>query len=474
MALLMACSGSDSTGPETRRGIQFVAGAGSTDTTSANLVQALVVEVHDSSGAVVPEGTVVRFTSVVTNFVAEALVGSLTGSANSTFITSPTDAAGRAAVIVRLGGRAGPARIAVGVPTFGLLDTARYTVLPGNAARIVLVPDDTLLFAPATYTVQGTVTDANGNPRSDPLSWTTSGPGVSVSNTGVVTASAVGSYTVTATAGTASATSAVSIVPPLQLTAWELEGNTSQIVTMNIDGTNRRILAQVSDGGIGAHPSWIVGGTRAIYTTMVGSQQTLRTADESGSALFMPTPPSVMSHQAEPIPSANGNWMFFSAFDTNCGSSDYCLYRSTINGSNPQLLAAGFPARQPAPSPDGTKVAFTRSDFGSQIRVLDIASGVVSSWSVSGQRPRWSPLGDRIAFVPQFGGRIMTMNPDGTSVTALTPAGRTYALEPINWSPDGQWLIARSTAGVLDLIHAGTGNAVPLPHSAALHAASLK
>jgi Tol biopolymer transport system component len=467
----MACG--ESTAPSVQIGIQFVAGNSVTDTAGAILTQALVVEVHDSSGVVPPAGTIVRFSSIVEGFTAAAVIAPLTSTFFGTFLASATDENGRSSVLVRLGFKAGTARILVTVPTLGLIDTATFTVLPGNPARVTITPIDTLLYVGRTYTAVGTVQDAYGNPRTESVSWSSTS-GVTVSSTGVVTATTTGRHTITGTAGSVTGNASVSIVPELQLAAWEF-GIDSRIVSMDLDGSNRRVLASVDDGGIGSHPMWIPKTSTIIYTTFDGSIQTLRTVDQSGvvNAFIASPPPAMMSHQAEPTPSADGNWVFFSAFNDACGSAgDYCVHRATSNGTSVTLLDAGYPSRQPAPAPDGSKVAFTRSDFSGSIRVLDVTTNTVSAWSVAGQHPAWSPLGTKIAFVA--GGRIHLMNPDGSAVTALTSTQRTYTSSPIGWSPDAKWIIARSNFGVLDLIDAATGTALPLPSTQSLTSPSLK
>ena len=60
-ALLAACSGGSTEPTRRAPSLQIVAGANVTDTIQSILPQALVVEVHDSTGGIVTPGTVVRF-----------------------------------------------------------------------------------------------------------------------------------------------------------------------------------------------------------------------------------------------------------------------------------------------------------------------------------------------------------------------------------------------------------------------------
>ena len=68
VAVLLTAACSDSSGPKAGGPrIRLISGSNVTDTAVALLKAALVVEVRDSSGAVAPQGTVVRFTTALKN-----------------------------------------------------------------------------------------------------------------------------------------------------------------------------------------------------------------------------------------------------------------------------------------------------------------------------------------------------------------------------------------------------------------------
>ncbi|HXC25116.1 MAG TPA: hypothetical protein VNU46_04310, partial [Gemmatimonadaceae bacterium] len=146
LALLFLCAGcgDGGTGPTKRAQIQLVSGNALSDTVDAPLSQPLIVVVHDSTGAVVPLGTVVRFqTGPVIDTASgqspsgappTAFVEGFTSNTFDVLATGTTDASGRTGVMVKLGMHAGPASVVVTVPTLGIIDTARFTVQPGAAS----------------------------------------------------------------------------------------------------------------------------------------------------------------------------------------------------------------------------------------------------------------------------------------------------------------------------------------------------
>lgn len=475
---LTACGGSDSVRPaELIRGVRVIAGANVTDTAATVLVQALVVEVHDTSGALVPTGTVVRFNSVnrVSAPSPETYVQALSAASFGIFASSATDATGRATVIVKFGVIAGTGRVAISVPILGTVDTARYTITPASAARVVLAPADTLLYVGKSFTYRGGVTDQFGNTRSDAVTWKISSTGVAVTAAGALSASATGRYTIIGTSGVGADTSAVSVVPAGRLTGTTLNSNYQTAIGMvDMDGSHLKVLATASDGGIGINPAWMPDRGSIIYSTLVNDTQLLYVVDTNGVSrpFFANSIPNV-THQADPRPSRDGQWLFFAAYDSRCNDSAYCLYRSRIDGALPELLgtaATSGSSLRPAPSPDGSRVAFQASGG---IRVLDVATKTVSTWAAQGTSPAWSPDGTAIAFVSNAQA-LTIISADGTTVRTLNTVGRQYGGWPMSWTSDGKYLLARpSNSNFYDIVDAQNGNSVPLPYAAGIYTLSI-
>jgi Tol biopolymer transport system component len=331
----------------------------------------------------------------------------------------------------------------------------------------------------SSYTLGGGVVDMWGNVRSDPITWSAGSAGITVSSAGVVTAPTIGRYIVRATSSLGTGNALVSVVPRGRLAAWSSPYGSGNIFAVDLDGTNRVTLASLNDGGIGAHPAWIPGTSTIVYSAYVNGLQTLyKVGTDAMPAPFFATRPPNVSHEAEPTPSADGRWLYFSASDSRCTANAYCLYRSRIDGTEPELLGSYISTTRaswrPAPSSDGSKVAFVLGgpDVELAIRVFDVATKTVSSWSAQGEAPVWSPDGAQIAYVASGTGAITLINPDGSGARMLTPPGYAYT-RPLSWSPDGRWIVAPSQ-GMLHLIDAVSGAVLPLEWSVGLYAGSLK
>jgi Tol biopolymer transport system component len=480
---LTACGGSDSVRPvEVIRGTRVVAGANVTDTAAAVLLQALVVEVHDTTGAFVPTGTVVRFNSVIRTptGVPETYLQALSSAFFDTFASSTTDASGRATVIVKFGFLAGTGRVTISVPILGTVDTVRYTITPASAARVVLAPADTLLYVGKSFTYRGGVTDQFGNSRTDAVTWKLSSAGVAVTPAGAVSASALGRYTIIGSTGVGADTAAVSVVPAGRLAGTTTNSSFQPAVgMMDIDGSNLKLLATASDGGIGINPAWMPSRSSIIYSTLVNGTQQLYVVDTNGvSRPFFANGIPNVTHQAEPRPSRDGQWVFFVAYDSRCSQYAYCLYRSRIDGSLPELLgtaATSSNSLRPSPSPDGSRVAFMGVVNGtSVIQVLDVATKSLSSWAAPGTNPAWSPDGTEIAFVSNAQA-LTIIHADGTSVRTIDTAGRLYGGWPMSWTSDGKYLLARPNVytDTYDIIDVQTGTYLPLQYAVGLHTLSI-
>jgi WD40 repeat protein len=437
--------------------VQLSAPADQSDTVLTTLPGALIVEVHDANGALAPAGTVVRFTSAMPDTVPELGVGALATSTFAQFATASTDQSGRASVFVKLGTIAGTAHLEIAVPTLGLTDTALYTVRPGNLAGVTIAPSDTTITIGKSFTYRVTQTDQFGNPRSEHLTPTISDSGASISPSGEFSAIVPHRYTVSAEGVRVTRYVSVSVVPPMRL-AGVRSSVPPMLEAFDADGSNRRPLATLVNGSTLSSLAWMPGGASVIYATSVNSLQQLYVSDTAGVAKpFLRSPPATMANQTGAIPSANGQWVYFTANDSRCLSSEYCLFRSHIDGSSPELVSAFIRGYTPYPSPDGSKLLVTTA-YG--IQVFDVASHATSDWSVPGDSPVWSPDGKQIAFI-SLNGPINIVNSDGTGVRSLYKT--VIVSSHMSWTADSRYVLALPYVGSWALFDSHDDSRIPLP-----------
>lgn len=142
-------------------------------------------------------------------------------------------------------------------------------------------------------------------------------------------------------------------------------------------------------------------------------------------------------------------------------AKDGALYVSDPAGAPGRKLTDGPADTDPAPSPDGSRLAFvrkaSRSDGAGQLWVLDLSadgaataprrlvdpSALVPTFAGEDPakstlvHPVWSPSGDRIAFLKSGGGAgfLLTAAADTGAVQARRQP--LFAAERYAWSPDG-------------------------------------
>jgi hypothetical protein len=481
-ALALGCG--DAAGPARgASGLSIVAGAGVTDTIEAQLPQALVVEVRDEAGLAV-RGAVVRFAPSrrpreVGPYVWGAFVGRLDAQYVDIFAVDTTDRRGRAAVLVQLAAAAGEVSVEVSVPELALVDTARFTVTPGATHAIVLTPPDSALYAGAQYTVVGRAIDRYGNPTGEPVQFAGTDGRAAVTPTGTVTGQAYGRTAVVATSGGAQDTAWVSVVPAgvLAVVTGRFVGGDAGagLATVSLDGSDyQRVPLSIPYNIPG--PAWAPDGTYFVAGLAEPRHALARVALDGATAPLFASGVQVGRVTAVDV-SADGQWVYFSA--GNCNYNEI-LYRVPAAGSTPQRVSAPVTGGDEcfdlvhanvSLSPDGSRavVEHYRTDGDVPgLQVVDLATGTGTALGFPGYLPKWSPRGDRIAYVAD--GRVWSIAPDGGLPSAISPAGA--VMEPgLAWSPDGEWLVVRaqryewSSETALTLLRVATGELIPLPPS---------
>src|SRR2546427_5535059 len=180
--------------------------------TAAPPQQIAKVEVQPSGGEV-PIGGKLKFTARALDAAGRPVPGAQIGW-YATAMQGEVDSTG-----VFTGGYQGYSRVTAvayvpGVTGSQVFGTALVHVLPEPPARIDLDPRPTRLVAGSRFTVSATAFSRHGDRRPDPVTFTSSTPRVAtVTNDGRLRAVAAGRATITATAGPATETLALQVLP---------------------------------------------------------------------------------------------------------------------------------------------------------------------------------------------------------------------------------------------------------------------
>lgn len=449
--VLTACG--DSTGPSSNEpGVRVIAGAGVKDTIEAQPIQALVVEVKGAGGKVV-SGAVVRFEAQPSTdpnrpYDPAISVCALTAPQcnYSPFVTDTTDRSGRAKAVVRLGRVAGKATVRVSVPVLGVEDSATYTVTPGAPNLVVLSPRDTILDIGGTATIQGSLTDRYGNPRTEvPTISAGAGSTITVDAASkTVTARDMGTQWVYARYATASDSAIVRVVPQGRLVVWSPGLATVRLVDIN--GKNEQNIITGVQSDYGVFPRFDL--TRQRITMHTG---TAYYGGPSNDAIVIDTTRAVRRD----IPGID---YILAVRQTNDGNvmvvgtrnSDPWFFLFRVTADNTVTVVAPMPAFGATYggadiSYDGNRVAYIA---GGALNVLDVSTGVTTKLDDYAQSPRWSVQGDRLAYLDSracsngYDGALTVINADGSGRSRLA----NYCYSPgLAWSPDEKYVIGRSS-----------------------------
>jgi Tol biopolymer transport system component len=340
-----------------------------------------------------------------------------------------------------------------------VVDTAKYTVRAGNAARIGMTVRDTAVTVGATYNIGASVADRYGNPRTETPIFAPVNPYVTVDAAGVVKATSAGRALITVKSGTFTDTSRVSIIPDGTIVGVSAVSGQGGIAVTKLDGTGFLRLSSTSSNIM--LPRWHPAGTRVVFYEGDPSYNSqLYSVDITGARTLVNGGTGPRS-RFFPTYSADGQQLFFTAYS----STSYVMeiWTSQADGSAPTKLVSSpdVSSNDPSPSPDGTKLVFSR---GAMISTFELGSKALKSLGANGRFPRYSPDGTQIVFLTpsaSYDFNLAVMNADGSNVRVLTT--RTYDVYGApSWSPDGTWVLLRGY-GNLDLVRASNFEVLPVP-----------
>lgn len=150
------------------------------------------------------------------------------------------------------------------------------------------------------------------------------------------------------------------------------------------------------------------------------------------------------------------------------------LFVMGADGGGRRQLIDGGADTEPAWSPDGERIAFSRQVdgepealFARQLFVVDATGGVPTALLAQPNdggdtQPAWSPDGEQVAFVRVVGiddARVMVVDADGTGERRLAAGD----VRHVGWSPDGRTIVVGERDGVIGLVDVATGSVRQLP-----------
>lgn len=467
LGALAACDGA--TDPEGSRLIRVVQGGTGADTVLAVLAAPMIVEVRDASGR---PAAGVRVESLGLDSAGTRGSSSRRemyacpvsqgwclnypegdGWVSVTYgILDTTDATGRIEARVQFGTLAGASRVLISVPELRQERTVSFTTRPGALAAVLASVPDTTLYVGTSYALTARAADRHGNARPEPVTLTSVTPTVAALGSGRVTTLAIGRGRVVAQAGAFSDTAFVSVPPRARLAAVSAR---SLLVLVDSDGSGRRevVAARGIDGD--ALPSWAPDGAHLLYQeqrSIAAAQRRLLTDTLGGWTPFLAIEAGfAMGMQGTFSAVEQAVYLFGRRVDPDGRAG---VFRTTSSGTDPVFIATGT---QPAPSPDGSQVAYVS---GTDLVVRDVATGAERIVAANPQYPRWSPRGDLIAFAGlDTEGGIRVVRPDGTGSRTIS---RTAFGSLPSWSPDGEWVAVAHNVGGIVLVRVADGLELPL------------
>lgn len=414
------------------------------DTIEAEPSEPYVLAVANGDGTPVV-GTTVSFTG--SNASVAAPGGVFRGTTSL-----QTDSRGEIAVSIRYGLDAGPGSVIASVPTIQRADTLELEVEPGMAVGPGIFPGDTVVVVDLPFPFTATPVDRLGNVAGPALTPTVHGP--LALDGSEATGTSIGEARLSAVLDGVTASTEILIVPDGQL----VYASGSDAWLTRFDGREAVELGMEVPPAREPSMSWDTDGRRIV------------TGGYDGFVVF-DLETGVVSPSAWPAGTVGSTvlWPRFGPdgrvyYTTDDGLGGWHLRHASIDAQDAEWVIPvdRFPNDDFHLdwSPDGGAFVFT-ADWEEPsrylLRVSDAEANMITSLSVEGVTPVWSPDGSLIAY--QELGLVGVVSPDES-------ISRSWDLgwgKGVTWSPDSRMLV-----GVLDgyvtVLDVETGVSVRLIH----------
>jgi hypothetical protein len=355
--------------------LQLIEGKAGTDSTEAELTQALVVQVTSPTGP--RPGVVVRFGIPLHAASPYATVAKLNSFQYSEIVAVETDDRGRASALVRLGRVLGEAKLVVTVPEFGLADTAKYNIVAGNALLVSFTVDDTSSGVGVTRQLSASAVSQHGNNYAGQIEFRALTQTCAVAGS-IVTTVAVGTCRVEAIAGAARDTLRIWVLPAVGFLAGKPVFPGDSIVLFNlVTGRVRTLGYRETSDYPTARPNGVV-----VYQ----EGNSIGIIEPDGSPRYPLLPGQSWLFQTFARLSARGDTVFFYGSQ---GVPTVFRVRRDGTGLTPIFQQDGIEGMDV--SPDGKQLVFAR---GSELFVIGSNGAALRALGQNGYSPRWSPTGE--------------------------------------------------------------------------------